>query len=172
MSTPLLSLPDEVRVEILSYLSPCDLVACRCSCRLLNDTVIDSLLLRYLLRIGRLGLHDPLLPGYTTTQRIETLEKCEATWGDLYTGGSHHAKHVFTCQFTRSRSYDPACWVHNGFLIGINCVDKPAYAYVDLRTFQQGVVKDPWTTIINDSWRGNKCRFAFSVEQDLVLAVL
>jgi hypothetical protein len=172
MSPPLLSLPDEVRVEIFSYLSPCDIIACRRSCRQLNDTVTDSLFLRYLLRIGRLGLYDPLLPGYTTSQRTEALEKCEATWGDLYIGGSHHAKHVFTCQFTLSRSFDPACRVHNGFLIGINSFDKPEYAYADLRTFQPGEVKDPWTKITNESWRGNECRFVFSVEQDLVLVVL
>ena len=172
MSPPLLSLPEEVRVEIFSYLRPCDIIACRRSCRLLNDTVIHSQLLLYLIRIGRLGLHDPLLPGYTTFQRIEALKKWEASWGDIYIGGSHHVKHLFTWQFTRSRHYQPACWIYNGFLIGTNHLDKPAYAYLDLCTSQQGGPKEPWTTITNDSWRGNGCRFVFSVEQDLVLAVL
>jgi len=172
MSPPLLSLPEEVRVEIFSYLRPWDIIACRRSCRLLNDTIIHSQLLLYLIRIGRLGLHNPLLPGYTTSQRIEALEKCEATWGDIYIGSSHHVKHLFTCQFTRSRGYNPACWIHNGFLIGIKYSDKPAYAYVDLRTFQKGGPKEPWTMITNDSWRGDDCHFVFSVEQDLVLAVL
>jgi hypothetical protein len=94
--SPLLSLPDEVQVEILFYLRPCDIIACQRSCRLLNDTVIHSQLLRYLIRIGRLGFHDPLIPGYTTSQRIEALEKCEATWRDVFIGGSHHVKYMFS----------------------------------------------------------------------------
>lgn len=52
MSPPLLSLPDQVRLEILFYLRPCDIIACQRCFRLLNDTVIDSQLLRYLIRIG------------------------------------------------------------------------------------------------------------------------
>jgi len=172
MSPPLLSLPDEVRVEILSYLRPCDIIACQRCCRLLNDTVIHSQLLRYLIRIGRLGLHDSLIPGYTTSQRIEALEKCEATWGDVYIGGSHHVKYMFSYQFPGRYPCNSACSVHDGFLIGLKTVNEPAYAYVDLRTFQPGGVKDPWTTITNDSWRGKTCHFVVSVEQDLLLAVL
>jgi len=172
MSPPLLSLPEEVQVEIFSYLYHWDIIVCRCSCWLLNNTIIHSQLLLYLISIGRLGLHNPLLPGYTTSQHIEALEKCEATWGDIYIGSSHHVKHLFTCQFTQSCSYNPACWIHNGFLIGINYSDKPAYTYIDLCTFQKGGPKEPWTTIMNNSWCGDDCHFVFSVEQDLVLAVL
>jgi hypothetical protein len=45
------------------------------------------------------------------------------------------------------------------------------YAYVDLRTFQPEVKKDPWTKITSESWRYKECRFVFSVEQDLVLVI-
>jgi hypothetical protein len=143
----------------------------------LNDTaVIHSQLLRYLIhiagRLGRLSFHDPLIPGYTTSQRIEALEKCEATWHDVYIGGSHHVKYTFTCQFPRNLPGSSACLVHNGFMMALKTVDNPAYAYVDLRTFQPWGAKDPWTTITNDSWRGKTCHFVVSVEQDLVLAVL
>ena len=104
---------------------------------------------------------------------MEALEKWEATRGDLYIGGSHDVKPTSTCQFTlQNHDYSPGCWVDNDFLIGISYLDKSAYAYIDLRTFQPGGVTDPWTTITNDSWRGKTCRFVFSVEQDLVLAVL
>ena len=165
-----------MQIEILSYLRPCDIIACQRSCRLLNYTVIHCQLLRYLIRIGRLGrlgFHDPLIPGYTTSQRIEALEKCEATWRDVFIGGSHHVKYMFTCQFPRKLPSSFVYSVHNGFLIvALKTVDKPAYAHVDLRTFQPGGVKDPWTTITNDSWHGKTCHFVVSVEQDLVLAVL
>jgi hypothetical protein len=87
MSTQILSrrlhLPNEVLVEILSYLCPRDIATCQRSCRQFNDVVICSQFLQYLLRVGRSGLYDPMLPGYTIPQRIEALERWEADWRNL-----------------------------------------------------------------------------------------
>jgi hypothetical protein len=170
MSPPLLSLPNEVLVEIFTYLHPRDIVACQHCCRKFNDTVIHSRLLQYLIRVARSGLHDPLLPGYTIPQRIDALEKWEARWSYLETEGPYHVKDVLACQF-KWRD-DTTYMINDDFFIATCCFNEPAYGYIDLRTFRPEEEKDPWTTITDKSWSGKKGAFAFSVEQDLVLAVL
>ena len=170
MSPPLLSLPHEVLVEIFSYLHPRNIVACQRCCRKLNDTVIHSRLLRYLIRVGRSGLHDPLLPGYTIPQRIDALEKWEASWSHLETGGPYQVKDVFASQF-RWRDYT-TYMINDDFLIATCCFNEPGYGYVDLRAFQPEGKKDPWTRISDDRWSGKRGSFGFSMEQDLVLAAL
>ena len=167
MTPPLLSLPSEVLGIIFSYLRPRDIAACQGSCRRLNDTVNHSQLLRYLIRVGRAGLHDPLLPGYTIPQRIEALKKWEAAWNSLEMIESPcHVKHVVP-----SEHISP-CTIHDDFLIMINRRNIPGYAYIDLRTFQLEVKKDPWTNIANESWRHKVSHFVFSVQRDLVLVIL
>lgn len=170
MSPPLLTLPDELIVELFSYLHPRDIVACQRACRLLNDTIIHSQLLQYLIRLGRSGLYDPLLSSHTVSQRIETLEKWETAWSDVEIKSSDHIKYKFACPFTWR--YNSACRVHDDFLVVLNCFDSPGYGYVDLRVFQPEGERSPLTVIANHGWRGKNCLFAFSVEQDLVLAVL
>ena len=90
MSPSLLTLPDELIVELFSYLHPRDIASCQRSCRQLNDTIIHSQLLRYLIRVGRSGLYDPLLPSHTVSQRIEALEKWETAWSDVEIKSSNH----------------------------------------------------------------------------------
>ena len=176
MTPPLLSLPSEVLIEILSYLRPRDIAACLRSCRRLNDIVVHSQLLLYLIRVGRSGLHDPLLPGYTIPQRIEALEKWEATWSDLEMIESSccHVKHMVPHE---DRSGGGTGRIQDDFLILISdysdrYTSTPGYRYLDLRTFQPEVEKDPWTNISSESWRYKRCHFVFSVEQDLVLVIL
>jgi hypothetical protein len=125
MATHILSrrlpLPNEVLVEILSYLCPRDIAACQRSCRQVNDVVVCSRLLQYLLRVGRSGLHDPMLPGYTIPQRIEALERWEATWRNLEAQSSFQVKRIVTCELAGSpcshvrisrRLPDSDGWVH------------------------------------------------------------
>jgi len=62
-------------------------------------TIVLSQLLRYLIRVGRSALHDPLLPGYTIPQRIEALGKWEAAWRSLdMIESSGHIKSLPTFQ--------------------------------------------------------------------------
>ncbi|KAI0252295.1 hypothetical protein BJV78DRAFT_1153850 [Lactifluus subvellereus] len=169
MSLRLHSLCSELLVEIFSYLPPRDIAACQRSCRRLNDTIIQSQLLQYLLRAGRSGLHDPLLPGYTLPDRIEALERWETSWKTIDIPNSLHFKYLVACKLEGERAFS---WtICDDFLIMTRFSDPAGYAYVDLRALQPVGGIDPWTKIMNNSWRGKECRFAFSVEQDLVVTV-
>ena len=97
MSPPLLTLPDEIIVELFSYLHPRDIVVCQRSCRQLNDTIIHSQLLQYLIRVEKLGVYDPPLPSHTVSQRTEALKKWEAAWSDVETKSSDHIKYKVVC---------------------------------------------------------------------------
>ena len=99
MSPPLLTLPNELTVELFSYLHPRDIAACQRSCRQLNDIIVHSQFLQYLIRIGRSGLRDPLFPGHTVSQRIGTLEKWETAWSDVEIKISDHVKYRVACPF-------------------------------------------------------------------------
>jgi hypothetical protein len=173
MTPPLLSLPNEVQIEKFSYLRPRDIAACQRSCRQLNDTVIHSQLLRYLIRVGRSGLHDPMLPGYSIARRIEALEKWEAAWSNLEMIESpSHVKYVVPSEHM-PRFASCTLEIHDDFLIkSIRRNNIRGYAYIDLRTFQLEVKKDPWTNIANESWRHKDSDFVFFVEQDLALVIL
>jgi len=175
MSTQMLSrhlpLPNEVLLEILSHLRPRDVAACQRSCRQLNDLVVCSQLLQYLLRIGRSGLHDPMLPGYTISRRIEALERWEAAWRNLEARGSCQVKRIVFCELPG----EPCSTyiIRDDFLIATFQFDiNSGYGYIDLRVFQPGGETDPWTRVINDNWSRKRSRFHFFPEQDLVVATL
>jgi len=176
MFPPLLSLPNEILIEIFSYLGPRDIAACQRSCRQLNDIIIHSRLLQYLIRVGRSGLHDPLLPIYTISQRIEALEKWETAWNNVETKtqSSGQVKYKVACPFKSRYRFDCTTWIHDDFLIVTKSryFDTPGYGYVDMRAFQSEGERCSWTTIANHSWSDKYSHFAFSVEQDLVLVVL
>jgi hypothetical protein len=176
MSTQMLSrrlhLPNEVLVEILSYLCPRDIAACQRACRQLNDVVVCSQFLQYLIRVGRSGLYDPMLPGYTIPQRIEALERWEAYWRNLEAQSSFQIRRIVACELAGRR----CSIIHNSRRLPDSDAStfdpNPGYGYVDLRVFQPGGETDPWTRIIMDNWSGKSYRFQFFPEQDLVVAVL
>ncbi len=172
MSPPLFTLPDELIVELFSYLHPRDIAACQRSCRQLNDTIIHSQLLQYLICVGRSGLYDPLLPSHTVSQRIDALEKWESAWSEVETKSSSQVKFKIACPF--KCRFDSTSRIRDDFLIVTksSLFDSPGYGYVDLRAFQSEGKRCSWTTIANHSWSDKHCLFAFSVEQDLVLVAL
>jgi hypothetical protein len=177
MSTQMLSrhlpLPNEVLVEILSHLRPRDIAACQRSCRQLNDVVVCSQFLQYLIRVGKSGLHDPIPPGYTIPQRIEALERWEAAWRNLEAQSSCQVKRIVTCELAGRRCSKYI--IRDDFLIATSGSDfslNPGYGYVNLRVSQPGGETDPWTRIIMDNWSGKGYRFQFCLEEDLVVAIL
>ena len=175
MSPPLLTLPDELIVELFSYLHPRDIAACQRSCRQLNDTIIRSQRLQYHIRLGRSGLYDPQFPSHTVSQRIDALEKWETAWNDVETKSLSQVKYKVACPF--KCRFDCTSRIHNDFLIVTKSriFDSPGYGYVDLRAFQSEGEKCSWTTITNHSWgytNSKHCDFAFSAEEDLTLVAL
>ncbi|KAI0252297.1 hypothetical protein BJV78DRAFT_369217 [Lactifluus subvellereus] len=171
MSFRLHSLCSELLVEIFSYLSPRDIAACQRSSRRLNDTINQSQLLQYVLRAGRSGLHDTLLPGYTLPERIEALERWETSWSwkGLDIHNPSYVKYFVACEFEGEPFFSTT--ICDDFLIATRSSDPVGYAYVDLRAPQPVGDIDPWTKIVSNSWHGKRCRFVFSVEQDLVVTV-
>jgi hypothetical protein len=165
-----LPLPNEVLVEILSHLRPRDIAACQRACRQLNDVVVCSQFLQYLLRVGRSGLYDPMLPGYTIPQRIEALERWEATWTNLEAQNSLQVKRIVPCELGGSRCN--SFKILDDFLIATHLFGDAGYGYIDLRAFEPGEETDPWTRIINDNWSQNYSTFHFFPEKDLVVTAL
>ena len=172
MSPPFLTLPEELIVELFSYLHPRDIAACQRSCRQLNDTIIHSQRLQNLIRVERSGLYDPQFSTHTVSQRIEALEKWETAWNNVETKSFSQVKYKVACPF--EWRFDCTSRIHNDFLIVTKSryFDSPGYGYVDLRAFQSEEERCSWTTIANQSWSDKHCQFAFSVEQDLTLVAL
>ncbi|KAI0285579.1 hypothetical protein BC826DRAFT_1122693 [Russula brevipes] len=136
----------------------------------LNDAVVCSQFLQYLLRVGRSGLHDPMLPGYTIPQRIEALERWEATWRNLEAQSSFQVKRIVPCDL--AGEICSTYIIRDDFLIATHGFHMdPGYGYVDLRVFQPGGETGPWTTIVMDNWSRKRSRFQFFPEQDLVVAI-
>ncbi|KAI0284896.1 hypothetical protein BC826DRAFT_130471 [Russula brevipes] len=172
MPSRCLHLPDEVLVEVLSYLCPRDIAACQRACRQLNHIVVCSRFLQYLIRVGRSGLSDPMLPGYTIPQRIEALERWEAAWRNLEAQNSYQVRRIVGCKLAGGRCSEYI--IHDDFLIatsGYLFDPNPGYGYVDLRVSQPEGETDPWTRIIMDNWSGKCYLFRFFPAQDLVVVI-
>ncbi|KAI0284899.1 hypothetical protein BC826DRAFT_130544 [Russula brevipes] len=174
MSTQIVSrclhLPDEVLVEILSYICPRDIAACQLACRQLNHVVVCSQFLQYLIRVGRSGLYDPMLPGYTIPQRVEALEAWEASWRNLEAQSSFQVKRIVGCELAGSPCQCSKYIIRDDFLIATPISGRdPGYSYIDLRVSQPGGETVPWTRIIKDKLSRKHSTSQFFPEQDLVV---
>ena len=84
MSLPhLLSLSNELLIEVISNLCPVDIYACQCTCRRLNRVIINSHLIQYIFRTALSGVFDPLEPGLSLPDRLDALERWETTWLEM-----------------------------------------------------------------------------------------
>ena len=84
MSLPhLFSLSHGLLIQIFSSLSPVDIYACRCTCRRLNELIVNSQLLQYISRTALTGVFDPLDPGLSLPDRLIALERWETAWMEL-----------------------------------------------------------------------------------------
>jgi hypothetical protein len=79
----LFSLSNELLIEIISNLRPLDIHACQCACRRLNNVIVNSQLIQYILRTALSGVFDPLEPGISLPDRIDALERWETAWREM-----------------------------------------------------------------------------------------
>src|SRR6266436_5933375 len=82
----LFSLSNELLIEIISDLRPLDIHACQCACRRLNNVIVNSQLVQYILRTALSGVFDPLEPGISLPDRLDALERWETAWREMDLG--------------------------------------------------------------------------------------
>ena len=84
MSPPrLFSLSNELLIKVVSSLRPLDIHACQCTCRKLNQVIVNSQLIQYILRTALSGVFDPLEPGISLPDRLDALERWETAWREM-----------------------------------------------------------------------------------------
>jgi len=77
----LLDLPNEILIDIFSHLHISDLGSCLLTCHSVNDIIVHSSLLQYLIRTALAGVFDPIFPSEPPLpQRIDGLMRWSAAW--------------------------------------------------------------------------------------------
>ena len=77
-----INLPLELMIQILLYLSPLDIISCRCTCRMLYDLCANAIF-RYIVQMERSAVSDYMNPGLPYPDRLRILEKQEESWARL-----------------------------------------------------------------------------------------
>ncbi|KAI9454182.1 hypothetical protein F5148DRAFT_445625 [Russula earlei] len=80
---PIFSLSNELVIEIISNLCPNDIHACRLTCRQLNELIVNSQLIQYIIRTALSGVFDPLDPGHSLPERLVALHRWEIAWAEM-----------------------------------------------------------------------------------------
>ncbi|KAI9456834.1 hypothetical protein BJY52DRAFT_1187669 [Lactarius psammicola] len=77
----LLDLPNELLIPIFSHLHISDFGSCLLTCHRLNDIIVNSLLLQYLIRTALAGVCDPLFPFEPPIpHRLRALRRWSIAW--------------------------------------------------------------------------------------------
>src|SRR5579863_8243768 len=82
-SSPLLSLPLELLVRILSYLPCTDLCVMQETCRGIKEIITSTIYLEYILYTEMNTVDDLLPPDVPLRKRVELLKLHERSWSDL-----------------------------------------------------------------------------------------
>jgi F-box domain len=165
---PIFSLSNELLIEIVTNLYPNDIYTCRQTCRKLNDLIVNSELIQYILRTALSGMFDPLDSGLSLPERLETLERWETAWAEMDlrepntrievpipADPSHPVKFSFERYFVVFRE---------------GCATPAGYSFLDMcSTFSSRADTALWTTIKVDI--PNVLVFACSSELDLMVAI-
>ena len=167
MEPPFLTFSTEILIEILAHLPLRDIVACRLTCRKLNDVITHSSLLQYIAQTFLAGVHDPLLPGASIVERSNALQGLEATWRDLDIRQR-------SGQITQGTAWPWLNYiVHDDYLLAVrgdSDDQPPGYSYIDLR--QPSALTDPLWGRVDVPWQGQHCMFAFAVNESDLAAVV
>ena len=83
--SPIFTLSDGLLVKIISNLCPDDIYACRLTCRQLNDLIVNSQLIQYIIRTALSGVFDLLDPGLSppASERLDALQRWETAWTEM-----------------------------------------------------------------------------------------
>jgi hypothetical protein len=165
----ILSLSNELLIEIVSNLCPSDIYACQCTCHRLNSVIIHSNLIQYLMRTALSGVFDPLEPGPTLSlpDRLDALERWEAAWMkmDLREPNAIINAPVF------DSTYDPL----QGFLYGqylimdyVRIAASASYSFLDIRAMSLYNNAARWTIIDVDT---PTLVFTFAPELNLTVTI-
>ena len=167
-SAPIFSLSNELLIEIISNLCPNDISACRQTCQQLNDLIVNSQLIQYIIRTALSGIFDPLDPGLSLPERFEALERWEKSWAEddlrapnatidapVPAGRGHPVEFSFGRYFVVIRE---------GY------ARSAGYSFLDMHSsFSSHTNAALWTTIKIDT--PNVLVFAFASELDLAVAI-
>ena len=165
---PIFSLSNGLLIKIISDLFPNDIYGCRQTCRKLNDLIVNSELIQYILRTALSGVFDPLDPGLSLPERFDTLLRWETAWAevDLRTPNARidapvPAGRGHPVEFSFGRYF---VVIREGF------AKSASYSFIDMHaTFTSHVNAALWTTVKVDT--PNVLVFAFASELDLAVAI-
>ncbi|KAI0259580.1 hypothetical protein BC834DRAFT_1045168 [Gloeopeniophorella convolvens] len=168
----LVALSTELIEQIAAHLNARDLLALKHTSRRTHAVVAGSLLLTYLYRTARAGLHDPLAPASLAAlpipARLAALARWEAAWGPRLPAHLARPRQVLTAE----RDLFGPFFLSDGFLFAVDwqgaAARPPALLFADLRaphgTAWQRIDYPPGSIAITQ---------AFAVRaDDLVVSVL
>jgi F-box associated protein len=139
LACPLLDIPTELLVQILSYLSYDDLCLLQGTCRRIKDIVAGTAYLEYLLHTGIDNVDDLLPSDVPLPTRLELLKHHERSWSDLRF--SVFSEFFMMDDNTRNSNNVARYTLQNGYLIlsdSIPVGQGLKYRYIDLYSLSPG----------------------------------
>ena len=165
---PIFSLSDGSLIEIISNLCPNDIYACRQTCRQLNDLIVNSELIQYIIRAALSGVFDPLDSGLSLPDRVDALQRWESAWTevDLRTPNAR-----IDAPVPAGRGHPVEISFGRYFIVIREGYDRPAgYSFLDMHSsFASHADAALWTTIKIDT--PNVLVFAFASELHLAVSI-
>jgi len=165
---PIFSLSNELLIEIISNLCPNDIFACRGSCRQLNDVIVNSQLIQYIIRTALSGVYDPLGPAFSLPERQVALEQWETAWQEIDLRESHSR---IDAPLPKARRQQVEFSFGRYFVVILEGYGRDAsYSFLDMHSTysSQHTEVASWTTIKVAT--PNVLVFAFASELDLAVA--
>ena len=165
---PIFSLSNELLIEIISNLCPNDIFACRGACRQLNDLIVDSQLIQYIIRTALSGVYDPLDPGLSLPERLVALERWETAWQEVDLRESHAR---IDAPVPKGRTAVEFSFGRYFVVIREGYGKSAGYSFLDMHATFSSEHTDVarWTTIKIET--PNVLVFAFASELDLAVAI-
>ena len=171
----LFSLSNELLIEIISNLRPVEVHACQCTCRRLNNVIVDSQLIKYILCTALSGVFDdfdPLEPDISLPDRFDALERWETAWREMDLRNPVASINALVHAATVGEQPVSYCGEQHiiTFRTGFGVPGLPtSYSFLDLHTWSSSPSNVTcWTTV--DTEYPNVLSFAFAPELDLSVA--